>query len=106
MSVPPRGGRGFWLMGVVSGQKNFQFYWARGASYSRFLLGYTGSRGCFLLFSFFPLFSGLLFGFVCSWFSLGLEWPLLCLRGSRVLNQGAGYGVLECVFFFLDATIR
>ena len=54
----------------------------------------------------FPLFSGLLSGFVCLWFSLGLEWPLLCLGGSGVLSQGAGYGVLEGVFFFLDATIR
>ena len=62
-----------------------------------------GLRGCF---SFFPPFSGILFGFVCLLFSVGLEWPLLCLGGSRVLSQGAGYGVLECVFFSLDETIR
>ena len=62
-----------------------------------------GLRGCF---SFFPLFSGLLFGFVYLLFSVGLEWPLLCLGGSGVLSQGAGYGVLECIFFSLDETIR
>ena len=62
-----------------------------------------GLRGCFY---FFPLFYGLLFGFVCLLFSVGLEWPLLCRGGSGVLSQGAGYGVSECVFFSLDETIR
>ena len=62
-----------------------------------------GLRGCF---SFFPLFSGLLFGFVCLLFFVGLEWPLLCLGGLGVLSQGDGYGLLECVFFSPDETIR
>ena len=57
----------------------------------------------------FPSFLSLwdtFFGLVFWLFSVGHGWPLLCLGGSGVLSQGAGYGVLECVFFSLDETIR
>ena len=100
MRVPPGGGRGHWLRGVVSSLDFSSFSWACGESPSRVLFRFMGLRGYFLLISFFPLFSGLLSGFVCLWFSLGLEWPLLCLGGSGVLSQGAGYGVFGvCILF-------
>ena len=61
----------------------YQFSWVCGASHSRFLPSFMGLRGCFLLTFFFPLFSGLLSGFVCLWFSLGLEGPLAVSGGLR-----------------------
>ena len=59
-----------------------------------------------LIYFLLSFFYGILFGFVSGLFSVGLEWPLLCLGGSGVLSQGAGYGVLECVFFSFAETIR
>ena len=100
MRVPPGGGRGHWLMGVVSSLDFSSFSWACGESPNRVLPRFMGLRGYLLLLSFFPLFSGLLSGFVCLWFFLGFEWPLLCLGGSGVLSQGAGYGVFGvCILF-------
>ena len=55
---------------------------------------------------FLPSISGLVSGFFLVVFSVGHEWSMLRLGGSGVLSQRAGFGVLECVLFFLDETIR
>ena len=89
-------GHGRWLQGMVSGQDFSSCDWANRLFLVASLLV---SWGCWVdLFSSL-LFFGTLSGLV-DWlvFFLGLEWPLLCLGGSGVLSQGAGYGVLECVF--------
>ena len=68
-------GRGFWSVGL-------------------FLLGLwglssLGLRGCF---SSLPLFWATIWIFLLV-FSVGPAWSMLCLGGSGVLSQGAGFGV-------------
>ena len=90
-------------MGMYSGQGFSLYVWPIGPFLIASLLVSWGCRvDSFSSFFFF----GILFGLAYWLFSVGLEWPLLCLGGSGVLSHGAGYGVLECVFFSFAETTR
>ena len=67
-------------------------------------LSAVGLRGC--LFVFLSLYFWATLWVFLVVFSVGHEWSMLRLGGSGVLGQGLAMVLLECVFFFLDETIR